>query len=263
MGYSEALLLGILQGIGEFLPISSSGHLVLMERGFGLTPSLTLNVFLHVGSLGAIICYYIKDVKKILVDSFNVVRGRLKGSERQEILKLIVATAITGVIGLLLEKPLGAIFSGPRGKFWLSGCFFVTALILASLFLIKNRKTALTLSWKGAMLIGLVQGFAVFPGISRSGSTIVAAMLLGLSGERAARFSFLLAIPIIGGAGLLEARHLGTISNGGPVLAGVLTSFAVGFACLWFLVKLINRGKMAWFSFYLVPLSVAVLIWGI
>jgi len=262
MTYLEALILGIVQGVAEFLPISSSGHLVLLQRGFGLNPSLTLNVFLHVGSLGAIICYYFKDIVKLLKDFAGILTGATDRTDRDYLLKLLVATAITAVLGILMEDPINRLFATRAGRYWLSGSFLITAGVLASLFLLGRSGRDEALSWRTALIIGVVQGLAVFPGISRSGSTIVAAMLLGLSGAHAARFSFLLAIPVIGGAGLLEARHLGTISDGGPVAAGVIASFLAGFASLWFLVKLINRGRMSWFSLYLFPLAIWVAFFG-
>ena len=262
MTYLQSILLGILQGVGEFLPISSSGHLVLAERSFGITPSLTVNVFLHMGTLGAIVTYYWKDVMALTKDAVLLPLGKLDAQRRAFLLKLGLATVITAALGLMLEEPIERLFASSAGNLWLGSMFFFTGLILVTLFWMKHKGGVSQPTWVGALLIGIVQGVAVFPGISRSGSTIVMAMVLGLSGVAAARFSFLLAIPVIAGAGILQAVHLTSISTPGPVAVSVVTAFLVGFASLWFLVKIINKGKLAWFSFYCLPLAVYVCFFG-
>ncbi len=263
MSVLEAILLGFLQGISEFLPVSSSGHLVLAERSFGIQPEITLNVFLHMGTLGAIISYYHRDLLQLLRDSFHVMTGRIKGEERAFLFKLVLATGVTATLGLFLEAPIERLFSQPQGYLYLGGTFFVTFLLLACLwFLPTLGERGGEITYTGALIIGVVQGLAVFPGISRSGSTIVVALLLGMGGKEAARFSFLLAIPVIAGAGLLKARNLVSIPHVGALALGVLTAFVVGLASLVFLVKIVERGKMAWFALYVLPLSLGVLAFG-
>ncbi len=252
MNYTQAVLLGILQGLTEFLPVSSSGHLVLVEKLMGVHPSTALNVGLHLGTLAAVLVYYRKDVASLLMAVPQALR--LKRSEDARMIWwLALATVVTAPIGLLLEHPLEDFFSGRWGYLGLTASFGTTALFLW--FSSRARKGE-GWNWIKAATVGLVQGLAVIPGISRSGSTITAAMFMGISPVQAARFSFLMSVPAIGGAALLEARKLANVDVG-PMAAGMMTSAVVGYLALIWLMRLVEKGRLSVFSWY-VGLAAAV-----
>jgi undecaprenyl-diphosphatase len=264
-------LLGLLQGLTEFLPVSSSGHLVLAQRLMELQPSLAVNIGLHAGSLVAILFYYRRDVA-------NVLRALLPrsgdhpetGEHRRLVLHLILATLATAPVALALRDPVEGLFSEPAAGRFLALTFFLTALLLVLTELHRRRDdpgrpgddAGRALTWRGALLIGLVQGIAVFPGISRSGATIAAALLLGLGAEKAARFSFLLALPIIGGAALLEVPALAGDMNVWHLLLGMTAAAVSGLAALVLLVGLVRRRRFVWFAAYLAPLALACLLFN-
>lgn len=262
-------LLGILQGLTEFLPVSSSGHLVLAQRLMELEPSLAVNIGLHAGSLVAILFYYRREVA-------NLLRAMLPGAgddpetgeHRLLVRHLILATLATAPVALALRDPVEGLFAEPAAGRFLALTFSLTALLLVLTELRRrgddrpgeNGQGALT--WRGALLIGLVQGIAVVPGISRSGATIAAALLLGLGAEKAARFSFLLALPVIGGAALLEVPALAGDMNVGHLLLGMTAAAVSGLAALVLLVGLVRRRRFVWFAAYLAPLALACLIFN-
>ncbi|MGM0596712.1 MAG: undecaprenyl-diphosphate phosphatase [Myxococcota bacterium] len=257
MTYLNALILGILQGITEFLPVSSSGHLVLFQHLFKMKPSLLLNVALHFGTLGAIVFYYRKDIIELAGAFF---KRYLQGNQQQPekvslIWKIIVATLITAIIGLILKSPVEKLYFGNNTGFWLGLTFMITAGILFFTTFVGKLKYD-QVSWLQAILLGVVQGFAVLPGISRSGITIALALFLGIKSGESSRFSFLLAIPAIIGATLLEIRNLNQINYPLPLLVGVVAAFLSGFLSLIFLIRLIKKGKFNWFAYYLLPLGV-------
>jgi len=267
MGPISLFLLGLLQGLTEFLPVSSSGHLVLAERLMDLHPSLAVNIGLHAGSLVAILYFYrrdLRDLVRALVPGQDRDPGKLR-EDRALIGHLVLATLATVPVALWLQTPIEGLFAEPAAGRFLALTFFITALLLVLTELYRPRNGADpegALSWRGALLIGLVQGVAVFPGISRSGATIAAALLLGLGAEKAARFSFLLAIPVIGGAALLELPALAGGMNVGHLLLGMAAAALSGLAALVLLVGLIRRRRFVWFSAYLAPLALACLIFN-
>lgn len=257
-------LLGLLQGLTEFLPVSSSGHLVLAERLMDLHPSLAVNIGLHAGSLVAICFYYRRDITTIL-------RALLPGAAADENTRdhrllawhLVLATAATAPLALALRDPVEGLFAEPAAGRFLALTFSLTAVLLV-LSELRGRGPDLdrALTWRGALLIGLVQGIAVFPGVSRSGATIAAALMLGLGARQAARFSFLLALPIIGGAALLELPALAGEMNAWHLLLGMIAAAASGLAALVLLVGLVSRRRFVWFSAYLAPLALLCLIFN-
>ncbi|PKN47598.1 MAG: UDP-diphosphatase [Deltaproteobacteria bacterium HGW-Deltaproteobacteria-17] len=264
MGPLLLFLLGLLQGLTEFLPVSSSGHLVLVERLMDVHPSLAVNVGLHAGSLAAILFYY-------RVDLVETIRAMLPGpgadpdrtaEHRQLAWHLILATLVTVPMAILLRDPIEGWFAEPAAGRFLGLTFLVTAIVLVLSEWTAADRPPKNLTWKGALLIGLVQGVAVFPGISRSGATIAAALILGLSSEKAARFSFLLAIPVIGGASLLELPDLFGQMNVWHLLLGMAASILAGLAALSLLVGLIRARRFAWFAAYLTPLAAFCLIFN-
>ncbi|MBN2722597.1 MAG: undecaprenyl-diphosphate phosphatase [Deltaproteobacteria bacterium] len=251
-----AIFLGILQGVTEFLPVSSSGHLVVLEKYFSMTPSITINVFLHLGTLGAIVFYYWKDLSELIrvFFRFPFFNPEKKSRESDLILMLLLSTFITGILALLMKNTMEKLFTYHFSWLVLAGTFSVTAIMLIVSTGIQSGQKEI--NWNIAVILGIVQGLAVMPGISRSGFTICAALILGVKPAEAARYSFLMAVPAIAGAGILEARHLSSISDPVPLAAGVLISALAGFLSLSFLVRLVEKGKIRFFAWYLFPLAV-------
>lgn len=260
-------LLGIVQGLTEFLPVSSSGHLALLNALFGFrdTDILSLVVAMHAGSLVAIVAVYFRELMKF----FKLERLRLLGM-------LILATIPAGVVGVAMHhfKWDERFFGNLLG---LGLAFLVTGALLR---LTGSRKlTAASegeagvalekISWRQALIIGLAQAVAVAPGVSRSGSTISAGLLCGVRREAAATFSFLMAIPVIGGAVLIKL--LGALHNvgGDPgmpwgILAlGFVVSAAVSFGALLFLIRMVRNGKLYYFAWYMLALGAAVTLWQV
>jgi len=256
--------LAVLQGLTEFLPVSSSGHLVLAQNWLGSDQApLAVDVALHLGTLGAVLAVYSKDISKLI-------RGALRG-ELTEIGLLAVGSIPAAVVGLGFKDTIEGAFHG-TGVAGTGLC--VTALILlvgevARRFRAGGDPDEGLPTWRAALVIGTAQALALVPGISRSGSTIAAGMCAGLSPARAARFSFLMSIPAIGGAALLELPELfsgGPGSLGSPgmpsewaLIGAVLLSGAVGWGALKLLLAVLQRGAFAWFALYCAAVGLFVL----
>ena len=265
----DAILLGILQGLTEFLPISSSGHLVLAQHFLGLNePLIFFDVMLHVGTLAAVIVAYRKSIAKLvfngvsnLVD-INFFRNpieKVKTSDDLNFIWLLLLGSIpTGLIAVLFKSQLESFFD----KVWLvSLMLIVTGIILQLPRLQKgytdNKETISRelKSWK-APIIGIAQGCAITPGISRSGTTISLALFLGIPAKTAAEYSFLLSIPAILGAVVLKLRDIGDTTISPYILgSGMIASFLVGYIALRFLLVVLNRGKFSLFTYYCVALG--------
>lgn len=255
MNIIEAIILGIVQGATEFLPISSSGHSVLVPALFGLAePGLTLVAIAHQGTLLAVLLYFWRDLVEI-------VRGVLQGLWRRQPLatveaqlgwKIVAGSIPAAAAGLLFEDFFEEVFGEPR-----SAALFllVTALLLvAGERLRRGNKSMGALSWLDAMFVGLFQMLALFPGISRSGSTITAGMIRGLDRETAARFSFLLGVPAIAGAGLLallDVLAIGNFADYWAVYAATFVAAAItGYACIFFLLAWLRSHSLYAFAVY-------------
>ena len=247
----QVIILAIIQGIAEFLPISSSGHLVAVEALLGNhNESTELSVMLHFGTLVAILVFYRQRIKDLLKE------------DRRVIPMLIVGTIPAAVIGLYLKKYHEGLLKSPL----LTGFMLViTGFILMTLTKIKSGKKEYTqLSLLPVILIGIAQAFALLPGISRSGTTIVMGSWMGLKRQSAATFSFLLAIPAIGGASVLEAKDI--LENGATtpiwILAiGAVVAFLVGLVALGWLVRWVEQGKLHWFAYWLLPFGFFIIVW--
>lgn len=239
----ESLILGIIQGLTEFLPISSSGHLVLGQELLGVSvPGNAFEVVVHLGTLCSVLIVFWSDVLQLL--------KTLKDYKTQKyILALAIGTLPAIVIGLLFKDIIGEAFENI--KVVATTLLITGGILLSTKFIIKKKNDA-TIG-KG-LLVGIAQAMAIIPGISRSGITISAGMFLGISPEKAAKFSFLLAIPAIAGAGLLtglDVFETGTISLSVGVLAtGFISSLIVGWLSLKWLIGLIKTGKFHWFGVY-------------
>ena len=270
MNLLEAIVLGIIQGITEFLPISSSGHLVLLQNLFGIKEgNLFFTEMLHLGTLVSIIVVYINDVIKIIVEFFKLIISIIRGKKIKSLNKyqklglfIILGSVPTAAIGLLFKDFFESLYSSmlPIGF-----AFLLTGLLLwiseKRAFQKKGMKNMTSLD---AILIGTAQGIAIIPGISRSGSTIVAGLLRGLNKNLATEYSFLLAIPVIFGASLLGIVDViksdTQVLINLPLFIGVITSTIVGIISIKFLINLINKNKLHYFSYYLWILGIIVIL---
>lgn len=260
MNIPQALCLGVLQGITEFLPVSSSGHLALAQHLFGLQePQLLFDVAVHVGTLMAVFLVFRSDLLQILKDNlsfFGAQRpspshsgGRESQTGVKMALMILVGSVPTALIGLSLRDIFERLFTSPAtvGIFlWITGLF-----LILSRWPRIDRNHLDTPNALDALVIGLAQGAAIGPGLSRSGLTITTGLLLGLKPELAFRFSFLLSIPAILGALALETYHLGGHHPGWHILTvGCFSAFLVGWAALRVLQSLVGKGKLFYFAPY-------------
>jgi len=258
----QAIFLGVVQGLTEFLPVSSSGHLVFFQSVFGLTePQLAFDVMLHLGTLLAVIVYFRADVIRILLGTWAWVRWRRGGEAEAEaklLLWIVVASIPTGLMGVLLKDWFESLFSMPKT---VGLMLLVTGLLLWLTRVVKrNEKTTREMGVLDALIIGITQGIAIIPGISRSGSTISAGLFRGLNRELAGKFSFLLSIPAILGATFLEFREIDAASGIGVTLFGMAVSFFVGLVALKLLMNIVKKGKLSYFSYYCWAVGVLMIL---
>ncbi|MFP4323414.1 MAG: undecaprenyl-diphosphatase UppP [Anaerolineales bacterium] len=266
MSVLEAIILGIVQGAAEFLPISSSGHLVLVPWWLGWdAPPLVFDVAVHVGTTAAIIAHFWRDWLRLVGAGLNAVRKRaITEPDARVFFFLILGTIPAGVAGLLLDDYFETTFSEPA----LVACMlFVTAgLLLYSERHTGTPHTMQEMTWRDALFIGVAQALAIMPGISRSGSTIAAGLLRDLNRDQAARYSFLLATPIILAAGTLQAVDVvtGEASLAGglgtAVAVGFVTSAVVGYACIALLLRFIRQQRLTVFALYCIAFGAVSLI---
>lgn len=252
MGLLDAIVLGIVQGLTEFLPVSSSGHLALLHWLTGWTAAagtdLTFDVALHAGTLAALIVYFARDWVRLLQ------------RWREKMLWLVLSACVPGaVFGVVLEKMAETAFRAPLR----------IALLLAAMGVVlaaaerwgKKTRGLQDMSWADALGIGLAQALAIMPGVSRAGATMTAGLFLGLSREASARFSFLLSMPIIAGAALWEGRQLlegSTRIEITPLVVGMLAAGVSGLACIHFLLRFLQRHTFYGFAVYRILVAVAV-----
>lgn len=253
MDLVQIILLAVVQGLTEFLPVSSSGHLIVVNALLPekLPDIVGVEIALHLGTLASILVYYWRRVWRLLFE------------DRRVIGLMIVGTLPAVVVGLPLHKYGMSLLQCPL----LAGLMFP---VTAAMLWWSSRRTPgetsyAQLTWQRALLIGAFQAFAILPGISRSGATIAAGLIVGLRRESAAVFAFLLAIPAILGAGVLESRHLldedpaGTPFN--VMVLGAAVAFVVGLGALALLSRLVQHGRLQYFGYWLVPLGIAVTAW--
>ncbi len=259
----EAALLGIVQGITEFLPISSSGHLVIGRHllGSDLVGSLAFDVALHCGTMAAVMVYFRADLARLLRAALTTGDEHREG--RRELAMLALATVPIAVAGLLFAEPLTVAFQSPL----MAGCgLLVSAALLASTRLLPPGPDGNgRLGPRQAVIVGLVQALAIMPGISRSGATIVAGLWLGLGRAPAARFAFLLALPAIAGATLLELSAISTLATSlAPSLAaGVGLAALSGMAAIAVMMRAVEGGRLLPFALYCLVLGTAALVVGV
>lgn len=244
MSYFEAAILGIIQGLTEFLPVSSSGHLVLTQELFGFNPGgISFEIFVHLGSLAAVLIYFRSRLWEILTSFMS----KESKEGRSYALFLVIGTIPAAIIGLTFEDFFESIFASPVIT---SVFLFVTGLILFSTKFAKRGQNNVT--WGTAIIIGLAQAIAILPGISRSGSTISAGIWSKVEPSKAAEFSFLLSIPAIAGAAILKMGELLSQSDtsAGPYFIAGLLSFASSLVAIHWLLAIIRRGRLDLFAYY-------------
>ncbi|MCU0521575.1 MAG: undecaprenyl-diphosphatase UppP [Anaerolineae bacterium] len=263
MSVWQAVLLGLLQGVTEFLPVSSSGHLVIVPFLLGWPdPGLALDTLLHLGTLLAIVVYFWSELWRLFRAALQSLRRHsLADPDARVAWGIVVATIPAAVLGFLFEDVVEQLFGAPKAA---AAFLLGTAVLLILSEITSTRQRPITsLSWLDAVLIGLAQALAIAPGLSRSGSTIAAGLFAGFRREDAARFSFLLAIPIILGSGLYQSAKL--VLGGwagasvGVVLAGMATAAVAGYLAISALLALVRRRSLYGFAAYCAVLGAVVL----
>ncbi len=252
MNIIQAIILGIIQGLTEFLPVSSSGHLVLFQKIFGITePTLTFGIVVHLGTLIAVFVVFWKDILDLVKKPF------------QKLTWLLIAATIPTVI-------IAVVFSDFFERVFQSGNtlgveFLITGLILLYAERMNSgRKGVKETTVVDAVFIGILQGAAIMPAISRSGLTISGALFRDLDRTFAAKFSFLLSIPAILGAAVFDFKDLMDAGSGSinstPLIAGAIAAAIAGFLSIKYMLELIKKGKLRYFSYYVFALGILVLI---
>jgi undecaprenyl-diphosphatase len=265
----QTALMGLIQGLTEFLPVSSSGHLVIMQKLFGgyAAEDMFLNLALHIGTLAAVLIYFRQELMMLIRATFSIYRkpkNEQEKLERRLLFAVLIASVPTAIIGLLMDKYVAAWF----GNFWLLGSAFAVTTVL----LILSRKFAngKTEDYPPlvALIVGISQGLAVIPGISRAGTTIVIGQMLGLQRNLATRFAFVISIPAILGATLLhllDTDSLPAISANWllSMLCGMIVAAITGYVSLIVLTKLIEKARFHHFAFYTATVSVVCIVLAI
>ncbi len=248
----ESIILGLIQGLTEFLPVSSSGHLVIFSSLLGkVNDGILFDLMLHFGTLLATIVVFRKKIMSLILGLFKKDPESIKST-----LLIVVACIPTGLIGIIFKTPLESLFDKPL---IVSCTLFLTGIIIFS-SRFRGNGTA-TFGYKTALMIGIVQGLAIIPGISRSGSTIAISMLIGIDRKEAGEFSFLISIPAIFGAVLLKSRDVLadpalSASIGAGEVVGTLVSFIVGVIALKWLLSFVQKGKLHYFAPYVWAVSI-------
>ncbi len=268
MDIIQAIILGIVQGATEFLPVSSSGHLVLTPwwLGWPVPPDLVFSVAAHLGTLCAVLLYFRDDWKRIMRGGVQLLRTRSRQDPDGRLFALLVIGSVPiGVFGTLFARQVEAAFQQPVEA---AALLLVTALMLIfserKTATAQKRRTADQMTWQDALFVGLAQMLAIFPGVSRSGSTIAAGLYRGINRTDAARFSFLLGAPAILGAGLLaglEMFRYGNVASQLPLLlAGFAGAAAIGYLSIAFLLTHLRQHRLYVFAVYCTVASLLSLL---
>lgn len=282
MSYIQAIILGIVQGITEFLPISSSGHLVIFQEilGMEMDNSVTFEVILHFGTLLAVIAVYFQDVIMLIREGFGLlfdivkfIGSKVTGKKAIELVRtedrkltvmVLVASVPTALIGFLLQD----VFENYLMNLLSVGC----ALLLTGTLLLftdkvaRGKKTPDKATYKDAFIVGLFQSMAITPGLTRSGSTIFAGLLRGFDKEFAIRFSFLCFLPAVGGVSVLKLSELSMTdisSTGSMYLLGMICSAIVGFICIKTLLLMLKKNKFHYFAYYCYIVGILSIGWSL
>ena len=252
MEYFYAIFLGIVQGLTEFLPISSSGHLVVLHDflNFNLSSDLAFDVALHTGTFFALLIFFFKDIIYYIT------------KERRMLWLIIIGAVPAGFVGLFLENIIEFYLRNP----WIVALMLI---IVGIIFIVvekyaKQQLTLKTMTWKQALVVGIAQIISLIPGTSRSGITMVTGLAMDMKREQAARFSFLIALPIFFGATLKKGYDLSKIDIGsnewGLILVGLITAFIVGYFCIKYLLKYLQKHTLDIFAYYRFALAAIIII---
>ena len=259
MSVLQAIFLGVVQGLTEFLPVSSSGHLVFFQSLFGLDESqVAFDVMLHLGTLLAVVVYLRADISQIVLGTWTWIRERREVEKARLFLWIIVASIPTGLMGILFKDWFESLFSKPKT---VGMMLLVTGLVLWLTRYVKGEeKGAGAMGAIDALMIGIAQGVAIIPGISRSGATISTGIFCRLNRELAGKFSFLLSIPAVLGAAFLKFRKIDTGSEIGVTLIGMTVAFVIGLLSLKLLMKIIRAGKLSGFAYYCWAMGILMIL---
>ena len=250
MSLFDAILLGIIQGVTEFLPISSSGHLVIIQKFLGVVSSGgEFEILVHIGTLGSILVVFFNELR-------HIIQNLMSPKTQKYISFIIIGTIPAGIFGLGMRDFYESIFHDLH-LVGISLIFTGTILFLSNLL----KKADKQITSKKSILIGIAQALAIFPGVSRSGMTICTALFLGIGPKEAARFSFLLAIPAISGAGAIMMADVGANFQISVFVAGaaLISSFLTGLFSLKWLINWLKNGKFHYFGFYCITIGIITL----
>ncbi|MBR0270563.1 MAG: undecaprenyl-diphosphatase UppP [Methanobrevibacter sp.] len=260
MDIIQGIIIGIVQGLTEFLPVSSSAHLIFIQNLLGVESSLAFDTFLHLGSLLAVLIFFRADIYKMLrawwLSLGDILQNRFKEGFYSDPYKrlawyVILATIPVGVVGVLFESQVDALFAG---ALYVPGFFlFVTGTILyLSQRMASGQIDMSHMGWFQSLFMGLGQACAIMPGLSRSGTTIAAGLVIGLDKEFAAKFSFILSIPAIFGAFILQLKDIGLSmsGDGAAIILGFVAAFVSGYLAIKWLLDLIQNRSLDIFAYY-------------
>ena len=260
MNILQGIIIGIVQGLTEFLPVSSSAHLIFIQKLLGVESSLAFDTFLHLGSLLAVLIFFRADIYKMinawLFSIEDIVKHRFKEGFYEDPYKrlawyVILATIPVGIVGIFFESQVDALFAG---ALYVPGFFlFVTGTILYLSQRIASGQIDMShMGWAQSLFMGLGQACAIMPGLSRSGTTIAAGLVAGLDKEFAAKFSFILSIPAIFGAFLVQLKDIGLSmsGDGAAIILGFVAAFVSGYLAIKWLLDLIQNKSLDIFAFY-------------
>ena len=275
MSFLQALVLGIIQGLTEFLPISSSGHLVLVQSiysrwyGLDLDGMLTFDILLHVGTLISVVLVFWKDLSGMFWEFFRMVKDLFKGkpdfgkNANRKMIALLFIAMIPMAFALLIKGKIESVlmFPLPVGI----ALLFTGVVLYITDAMPTGRKRTMDMKYKNALFVGVVQLFAVIPGLSRSGTTIFGGVFSGLDKKFAVKFSFLLSIATILGGMATDIKNIASVKTAeiAPTIGGMIAAAIVGIFAIKFLVALLNKGKYKYFSYYCWTVGILTIVLSI
>ena len=273
MNIIQGIIIGIVQGLTEFLPVSSSAHLVFIQNILGVESSLAFDTFLHLGSLLAVLWFFRSDIIKMIQSWFSSIHDLLQGRFRQGFIDdpykrlswyVILGTIPVGIVGVLFEDSVDSLFAG---ALYVPAFFlFVTGTILyLSQRMASGNINFNNIGAKEALFMGLGQACAILPGLSRSGTTIASGLVIGLDKEFAAKFSFILSIPAILGAFLVQLKDIGSAMDANflPIFLGFIAAFIAGYAAIKWMLDLIQKRSLDIFAYYCWVVAIVVFMGSI
>lgn len=273
--YIKAIILGLVQGLAEFLPVSSSGHLALLQYFFGVNGDsvLLFTVLLHVGTLVSVFICYWSDIvglaRELVFTVVDIAKGRgpriNSNPERKLLFLILVATIPTGIIGILFKDVFESLYTNIIAI----GCglIFTGIILMVANKMGNGKKRELKTNYRNAIFTGIMQGIAIAPGISRSGSTLFGSLFTGLERSFAVRFAFLISIPSILGSLVLELPDVvkaGTAGMAiGPIIVGMIVAAVSGFVAIKWMIRVVTNKSLSGFSYYVWAVGIFVIIWGV